>query len=160
MFTYLPNNDPQKVQEADVEILTSGARNVVQYANQPSNDKTGQIIPQATVNGANTGAIDWTEWVVYRVDWIPKLTTWYVNGESVAHIAFQAPRDPAGLIVNIWRDGGSWTGNMTVYDEAYLQIQWIEVAYNASGPTSGIGKKKRADSGSAGLLERGRQSRV
>jgi beta-glucanase (GH16 family) len=71
---------------------------------------------------------------MYRVDWMPGKTTWYVNGEPVAEISFQAPRDPAGLILNMWSNGGSWTGNMSVYDEAYLQVQWVEVVYNTSDP--------------------------
>lgn len=156
MFTYLPNNDPQKIQEADIEILTSGPRNAVQYTNQPSNNKEGNVVPQATVNSTNPGAVDWTQWMVYRVDWLPKMTTWYVNGESVANIAFQAPRDPSGLIINMWGDGGSWTGNMSTYNEAFLQIQWMEVVYNTSGPVSGLSKSKRVgeEQGAAGVLEK------
>jgi beta-glucanase (GH16 family) len=140
MFTYLANGDPQNVQEADIEILTSGPRNVVQYTNQPST-KDGNLIPQATINGTNPSGVDWTQWMVYRVDWLPKVTTWYVNSGNVARIDFQAPRDPAGLIINMWSDGGSWTGNMSVYDQAYLQIQWMEVVYNTSGPVNGTQKR-------------------
>ncbi|KAE8446209.1 hypothetical protein EG329_012434 [Mollisiaceae sp. DMI_Dod_QoI] len=138
LFTYLasPNNDPQTVQEADIEILTSGPRDAVQYTNQPSNDKNGNDIPQATVNGTNPGERDWTFWNVYRIDWMPKMTSWYVNGVSVANISFQTPRDPAGLILNMWSDGGVWTGNMSLYDEAYLQIQWMEFVFNTSAARS------------------------
>lgn len=60
-----------------------------------------------------------------------------MNGLSAANISFQVPRDPAGLIVNMWSDGGPWTGNMSLYDAAYLQIQYIEIVYNTSGPYSG-----------------------
>jgi len=152
MFTYLPNDNPQLIQEADIEILTAGPRDMVQYTNQPSNDKNGNALPQATVNSTNPGTRDWTLWNTYRLDWMPKMTSWYVNGESVANISFQAPRDPSGLIMNMWSDGGSWTGNMSLYDEAYLQIQWIEVVYNTSGPYAGT--SKRDVLGSAGFLEK------
>lgn len=152
MFTYLPNDNPQNIQEADIEILTSGPRNAVQYTNQPSN-KDGNEVAQATVNSTNPGDIDWTQWMIYRVDWMPGTTTWYVNGESVAKISLQAPRDPASLIINMWGDGGSWTGNMSTYDQAYLQIQWMQVAYNSSGPVTGSGNKKR-DAGPGGMLEK------
>jgi hypothetical protein len=150
MFTYLPNNDSQKVQEADIEILTSGPRNVAQYTNQPSNAANGDVIPQATRNATNPGKRDWTQWMVYRIDWMPGMTSWYVDGESVANISFQAPKDPAGLIVNMWGDGGSWTKNMSVYDQAFLQIQWIQVVYNTSGPVGG--SQKRSQFGTGGLL--------
>lgn len=36
MFTYFAGTSPESVQEADIEILTSGPRNAVQYTNQPS----------------------------------------------------------------------------------------------------------------------------
>jgi hypothetical protein len=54
--------------------------------------------------------------------------------------------------MNMWSDGGVWTGNMSLYDEAYLQIQWIEVVYNTSGPFAGT--SKRDEHGAGGLLEK------
>lgn len=152
LFTYLASDDPLSVQEADIEILTAGPRDKVQYTNQPSTDKNGDNVPQSTVNGTNPGARDWTLWNTYRVDWMPKMTSWYVNGESVANITFQTPRDPAGLILNMWSDGGVWTGNMSIYDQAYLQIQWMQFVYNTSGTTGG--KSKRDEHGASGLLEK------
>ncbi|KAG9235194.1 concanavalin A-like lectin/glucanase domain-containing protein [Amylocarpus encephaloides] len=154
MFTYLANDDPQKVQEGDIEILTNGPRNMVQYTNQPSTDRNGDILDEATVNGTNPGGRDWSEWNVYRYDWMPGKSSWYVNGQSVANIKFQTPKDPAGLMINMWSDGGSWTGNMTTFDQAYLQIQWMELVYNTSGPYEGNGAKKRNvdDFGLAGPL--------
>jgi hypothetical protein len=152
MFTYLPNNNAQLIQEADIEILTGGPRDMVQYTNQPSNDKNGNPYPQATVNSTNPGIRDWTLWNTYRLDWMPKMTSWYVNGLKVAQIGFQAPRDPSSLILNMWSDGGGWTGNMSLYDEAYLQIQWMEVVYNTSGTYAGT--SKRDEHGVGGLLEK------
>jgi hypothetical protein len=130
MFTYLSSSP---VQEADIEILTSGPRDVVQYTNQPSNSQSGDILADATRNSSIPGGIDWSTWNTYRVDWSPTQTSWYVNGQSAANISFQVPQDPAGLIVNMWSDGGPWTGNMSIHDAAYLQIQYIEVVYNTSG---------------------------
>ncbi|CZR68196.1 related to xyloglucan endo-transglycosylase-like protein [Phialocephala subalpina] len=150
LFTYLASDNPQSIQEADIEILTAGPRNAVQYTNQPSNDAAGNDIPQATVNSSM--GQDWTVWNTYRVDWMPKMTSWYVNGESVANISFQTPRDPAGLILNMWSDGGVWTGNMTTYDEAYLQIQWMELVFNTSGAYGG--SRKRDEHGAVGVLEK------
>ncbi|THV47653.1 hypothetical protein BGAL_0297g00100 [Botrytis galanthina] len=135
MFTYL-DSDP--IQEADIEILTSGPRNVVQYTNQPSLNKEGDAEPRATSNASTAdGTMDWSVWNIYRMDWMPKQTSWYVNGESVANITYQVPKDPSGLILNMWSDGGEWTGNMSLYDEAYLQVQWIELAFNTSGDFAG-----------------------
>lgn len=151
MFTYLGNSNPNKIQEADIEILTGGPRNKVQYTNQPST-VNGNDVPQATINGTVPYVRDWSVWNIYRMDWMPKQTSWYMNGMSVANISFQTPTDPAGLILNMWSDGGVWTGNMSLYDEAYLQIQWIELVYNTSGAYGG---SKRSDQTSyRGALER------
>ena len=136
MFTYLAGSGSDVVQEADIEILTSGPRNAVQFTNQPSS-QDGKTIPKSTQNKTLPGKKDWTKWHVYRSDWMPAMTTWYVNNEKVSENAFQVPRDPSRLIFNIWSDGGRWTGNMTLYDQAYLQIQWIEIAYNTSEPYAG-----------------------
>lgn len=135
MFTYLASSP---IQEADIEILTSGPRDVVQYTNQPSNSQSGDIIAEATLNATIPGGLGWSDWNAYRIDWMPTQSSWYVNGQSSANISFQVPRDPAGLIVNIWSDGGPWTGNMSTHDEAYLQIQYIELVYNISVPYAGI----------------------
>jgi len=142
IFTYLANDDPNKVQEADIEILTSGPRNMVQYTNQPSDSDSGHPLDRATRNATNPGSRDWTLWNTYRYDWTPETSAWYVNGESVANISFQVPRDPTQVILNMWSDGGAWTGNMTDYDQAYFQVQWLQMVYNTSGPYAGDTKKR------------------
>jgi hypothetical protein len=152
IFTYLAGDDKSKVQEADIEILTNGPRHVVQYTNQPSDSDSGHPIDKATRNATNPGDRDWTLWNTYRYDWTPETSAWYVNGESVANISFQVPRDPTQIILNMWSDGGMWTGNMTTFEQAYLQVQWMQMIYNTSGPSSGNGKFKRDNVGYGGAL--------
>ncbi|TAQ91222.1 hypothetical protein B7494_g447 [Chlorociboria aeruginascens] len=149
-FTYLSNDDPQKIQEADIEILTSGPRDKVQYTNQPSTDKHGNDVATATVNSTNPSAMDWSEWNSYRYDWMPGQSSWYVNGQSVANISFQTPKNPMSLLLNMWSDGGEWTGNMSLYDEADFQIQWIEIVYNTSGAYGGSSSKRDLADGVGG----------
>ncbi|KAB5543131.1 glycoside hydrolase family 16 protein [Coniochaeta sp. 2T2.1] len=135
MFTYRPgpNNSLALVQEADLEIRTVDPPNFVQYTNQPSWNSTGDI-PQATRNATLPAGRRWSDWAYYRLDWTPGSSTWYVNGQLVSAISFQAPRDPALIMFNNWSDGGSWSGNMSVNSQAYLQIQWIEMVYNNTDP--------------------------
>ncbi|TVY88964.1 hypothetical protein LAWI1_G005336 [Lachnellula willkommii] len=131
IFTYRhAAASPSSVQEADIEILTRGARNAVQYTNQPSQDA-----PEATRNVTVPQGRDWTAWNTYRVDWMPGMSSWYVDGVGVAEIGFQAPRDPAGLCVNMWSDGGGVDGE-------YEYIQWVEVVFNTSGPYAGPTDKR------------------
>ncbi|KAM0738770.1 hypothetical protein ACQRIT_006507 [Beauveria bassiana] len=131
MFTYRGAADPARVQEADVEILTRGPRSVIQYTNQPSDLPADRgEIAEATRNATLPGGAAWSDWAVHRLDWTPERSVWYVNGREAASIALQVPRDPAAVNFNAWSDGGSWSGNMTVGDEASLQIQWVEILYN------------------------------
>jgi len=148
LFTYLPpttgstaavpNNpasDPT-VQEADIEILTSGPRTKVQYTNQPSVDTSGNAMEQATSNSTIPGGALWSSWNLYRMDWTPTRTIWWVNNVKVASISFQVPRDPASVILNMWSDGGSWTSTMAPYEYAYFQIQYLDLVFNSSTSTS------------------------
>ncbi|KAK8007663.1 hypothetical protein PG989_001653 [Apiospora arundinis] len=133
MFTYRKgrDDDPNLVQEADLEIRTIDPPDRIQYTNQPSFSRNGETVSQATQNA--TVPRSWEEWSVHRVDWNPKTTTWFVDGQQVSQIAFQTPRDPSQVIFNMWSEGTSWTGNMTRGEAAYMQIQWIELLYNQTG---------------------------
>jgi hypothetical protein len=136
MFTYLDDmGSASDIQEADLEVLTRNPPDEVQYTNQPSVDDKGAIIDQATQNATMPGGLDWSDWAVHRMDWTPGMSSWYVNGERVANNSFQAPRDASQVILNAWSDGSSWTGNMSVGDAAYLQMQWFEIVYNATNST-------------------------
>lgn len=122
------------VQEADIEILTSGPQNKVQLTNQPSVDAAGNSIPQSSLNATiSTGT--WAEWVEYRFDWTPTTSRWYANGSELGAISFQTPKAPSSLILNMWSDGGIWSGVMPVGGEARLQIQWIQLLFNESTQT-------------------------
>ncbi|KAG6002867.1 hypothetical protein E4U21_002719 [Claviceps maximensis] len=149
VFTYRDAKALADIQEADMEMLTRGPRNRVQYTNQPSYTADGQdggIKSRATTNATLPHGKEWSDWAVYRLDWTPKQSTWYVDGQQVASIAFQVPRDPASINVNSWSDGGSWSGNMSIGSEASLQIQWIEMLYNTTEKT-GVSQQRDATSG-------------
>ncbi|KAI1393441.1 glycoside hydrolase family 16 protein [Hypoxylon trugodes] len=144
MFTYreLANSsDLAKVQESDLEIRTLDPPDYVQYTNQPSYTSMGLDLQEATRNVTIPDKRDWTNWAVYRMDWSPDATTWFIDGNEVASISFQTPRDPSMIIFNSWSDGGSWTGNMSVGSEAKLQIKWIELVYNKTETTSSRHKR-------------------
>jgi len=144
MFTYRDSDTLADVQEADIEFLTKGPRNKIQYTNQPSYSDDGDTFPEATRNASTSEGREWTEWMVHRIDWTPDRVVWYADGDETANISFQTPTDPSRIIFNAWGDGGSWSGNMSVYDEAYLQIQWIEMVYNQTSD-AGDEKKRRDD---------------
>jgi len=127
MFTYLMDRD---LQEVDLEVLTKYPKNQVQCTNQPAMDGQGQLKSEATKNVTLPDGATWQDWAVYRLDWTPGRSTWYVNGKELTSIEFQTPRDPSRIHLNAWSDGGNWTGKMPVKGEAHLQIQWWEIIYN------------------------------
>jgi beta-glucanase (GH16 family) len=153
MFTYRGSEDLAGVQEADIEILTNGPRDRIQYTNQPSYTEDGDERPQATRNASIPGGASWSDWVVHRLDWTPSRSVWYVDGVETANIEFQTPRDPSGVNFNVWSNGGSWSGNMSLHDAAYMQIQWIEMVFNTTDEDDGK-KQSRRSANSMGRMMR------
>lgn len=49
----------------------------------------------------------------------------------------------------MWSDGGVWSGNMTVGQTAYLDVSYVEMVFNTSGPVTGYAGAKRDDSSGA-----------
>lgn len=131
IFTYYSTTS-----ESDIEILTSDPPYRVHYANQPDYDPvTDDMIP-----GASTIAdlpVPWTSWATHRLDWFPDISRWYVNGEHQESKTYSVPYNPSMLVVNLWSDGGNWTGDMDVGDSVHMGIEWIEVAYNISKDSNG-----------------------
>ena len=121
--------------ESDIEILTNDATDVIRYTNQPAVDKQGNEVSTASVERSKLPS--WDEWQNHRIDWLDKNSYWYLNDQQVAANTYSVPREPSGLIINMWSDGGEWSGNMSVGDSAEFQIQWIEMAFNTSGPVDG-----------------------
>ena len=154
VFTYRDANKLADIQEADMEIVTRGPGNKVQYTNQPGYTDNGDgIKANATRNATLPRGLQWSDWAVYRLDWTPTRSVWYVDGEEVANIAYQVPRDPAAINLNAWGDGGSWSGNMSVGAESNLQLQWIEMVYNTTEDSQRSRRKRRG--AAAQLLARG-----
>lgn len=71
-------------------------------------------------------------------------------------MTYGVPKKPSSLTLNVWSDGGIWSGNMSVGDEAYLQVQWVEMVFNTSGPVTGPRGATRGKRwlGLAGMLEK------
>ncbi|KZZ95910.1 Concanavalin A-like lectin/glucanase [Moelleriella libera RCEF 2490] len=151
VFTYRDAQRLSDIQEADMEIVTRGPRDKVQYTNQPSYSDAetsaghdqADVAAHATRNATMPFNKQWTSWAVYRLDWTPESSIWYVDGQEVASISFQVPRDPASINFNSWGDGGSWSGNMSIGAQASLQIQWIEIIYNSTAENRATDRRRR-----------------
>lgn len=132
MFTYL--NDSQ---ESDIEILTRDPSNCIRYTNQPSVGSDGYDVPGASTEAELPTPIVWSDWVTHRLDWTPQVSSWYADGQWLLDKKYGVPYLPSYLVLNLWSNGGNWSGNMTLGSAAYLDIQWIDMVFNKSGPDDG-----------------------
>jgi hypothetical protein len=126
IFTYRAPNC-----ESDIEILTSDPSYRVRYANQPDYDPVAdEMIP-----GASTVVdlpVRWTAWSTHRLDWYSEVSRWWVNDKPQAAKTYRVPNMDSRLVINLWSDGGVWTGDMNLGESIYLGIEYIELAYNRS----------------------------
>ncbi|KAF2197107.1 concanavalin A-like lectin/glucanase [Delitschia confertaspora ATCC 74209] len=128
--------------ESDIEILTSDPSSTIRYTNQPSvNKKTGDAIPESSISASNLS--DWREWHDHRIDWLEHESFWWLDGRMTASNTYSVPRRPSGLVLNMWGDGGEWSGDMGVGGSAELMVEWVEMVFNTSGPVEGGGLEKR-----------------
>ncbi|KAL4877081.1 concanavalin A-like lectin/glucanase domain-containing protein [Aspergillus karnatakaensis] len=118
--------------ESDVEFLTSDAPNTIHYANQPDYDAVNDFIIPGASKVVTTVPAPWSSWVTHRMDWLKKETRWYADGQLQANLTISVPDRPSILALNLWTDGGIWTGDMEVDESVYMGIEWIEIAYNTS----------------------------
>jgi hypothetical protein len=96
MFTYF--NDST---ESDIEILTRNTTNLVQYTNQPDIDSEGHTIVAAGTTSTLPNNRIWTGWNVYRLDWLPDSSNWYINNIFVTNKTYGVPKYPSYLVMNM-----------------------------------------------------------
>jgi hypothetical protein len=126
IFTYQARNC-----ESDIEILTSDPPHRIRYANQPDYDPvTDMMIPGAS--SIIDLPIPWTTWSTHRLDWFPRVSRWWVDDKPQEANGYQVPNVQSRLVINLWSDGGVWTGDMRVGESIFLGIEYIELAYNRS----------------------------
>ncbi|KAL4808616.1 concanavalin A-like lectin/glucanase domain-containing protein [Aspergillus unguis] len=118
--------------ESDVEFLTSDPRNTIHYANQPDYDAVNDVIIPGASKTVTTVPTPWSEWTTHRMDWFVNTTSWYVDDMLQAVVSQSVPDRPSIIAMNLWSDGGIWTGDMHVGESVYMGVEWIEIAYNTS----------------------------
>ncbi|KAJ5159827.1 Endo-1-3(4)-beta-glucanase [Penicillium canariense] len=121
--------------ESDIEILTSDPPYRARYANQPDYDPVkDEMIP-----GASTIAdlpVHWTTWSTHRLDWLSDTSRWWVDDKLLDSKTYRVPNLQSRLMINLWSDGGAWTGDMQLGASILLAIEYIELAYNRSSDGS------------------------
>ncbi|PWY65606.1 concanavalin A-like lectin/glucanase, partial [Aspergillus heteromorphus CBS 117.55] len=126
IFTYLTPTC-----ESDIEILTSEDPHTIHYANQPDYDP----VSDTSIPGSSTTvnlSTPWTLWTTHRLDWHAGSSVWFADGQVVSNLSYSVPDQPSVVAVNLWSDGGNWSGDMKVGESVFMGIEWIEMLYNVS----------------------------
>jgi beta-glucanase (GH16 family) len=148
--------------ESDIEILTRDDPTEIRYSNQPVTDDRGDEIrgsstkvnmtSQDTTDGTQaeklkkrktpTAQIKYDDWHTHRMDWVHGESSWFVDGEHFLDKKYGVPTVASSFIMNLWSDGGVWSGNMTKGKSAYAEIEFVEMAFNTTGDDRGSANSK------------------
>ncbi|KAH6865314.1 concanavalin A-like lectin/glucanase domain-containing protein [Alternaria rosae] len=131
-FTYHDDTN-----ESDIEIPTGGKADEVHYSNQPTADPdTEDPIDGATFNVSMEAHKPTSDWNNYRLDWVPGKSAWYMNGAQSADTEVNVPDTESMIILSLWSNGGTFSGRMGTGQEAWFDIQWVELLFNTSAIAS------------------------
>ena len=134
LFTFYDDNN-----ESDIEILTRDPKDVIRYSNQPQVDSSGNYVQASETDQTLPAGMAWDGWNTHRMDWLAEMVSWSINGVNVVNKTYSVPARPLTLTLNMWSDGGTWSGVMKKGNEAFLDLGWIQMVYN----TSDAGERKR-----------------
>ncbi|KAL9119871.1 MAG: hypothetical protein Q9187_003574 [Circinaria calcarea] len=141
LFTFADDTN-----ESDIEILTRDVSTQFRATNQPTVDDSDNEIPDATTavriaaaNSKKNGS--WTDWVDYRLDWLDGKTEWFINQKSVEEKTHGVPKKASRFIMNLWGNGGVWSGNMSLGGVATMDVEWVDMVYNTS---DAVGKREQS----------------
>lgn len=121
-FTFYSNT-----QEADIEFLSAdtNAAHTVHYTNQPG--QTAGATETVTL-GPNLQ----TSFNEHRIDWLPDVVNYYLNGGQTGSISIQVPDTPSFVLANVWSNGDpGWTQGPPTAD-AVATIQNIKLYFNST----------------------------
>ncbi|KAF2785937.1 glycoside hydrolase family 16 protein [Melanomma pulvis-pyrius CBS 109.77] len=127
-FTY--HNDTT---ESDIEMLTRDPSTQVRYSNQPTEDpQTNEPISGSTFNVSLASQRSTSDWNVHRLDWVQGRSVWYVNDAQAASSEVNVPDTASRITLNLWSNGGNFSGEMGIGDEAWFDVQWIALFFNVT----------------------------
>lgn len=132
--------------ESDIEILTSDPVSSVRWSNQPTyNYSTDAVTQGASTDFSLPTGVVWTDWVEHRLDWFEGRSSWLINGELLLNKTYGVPMVPSWLNINVWGNGGQWSGNMAVGGSVVVGIEYIELVYNVSTESQTGGRVHKDD---------------
>lgn len=125
--------------EIDIEILTTEIEDdkmLVHYTVHPSKDDDDIVFQNATavipLKGDNPGST----FQRHRFDWTNGELRFYQNSDLVLTMNDRIPQVAGHVYMNLWADGGSWSGSPSPTD-VLMTIRLIAVYHNTSSSEVG-----------------------
>ncbi|KLJ07881.1 hypothetical protein EMPG_16663 [Blastomyces silverae] len=129
--------------EIDIEILSREFKSgwfPVHYTTHPALDENGQVISNATKVIPLRDNDYMNSFQRHRFDWTPKELRFYQNSTQVHSNALRIPHAPGHAYLNIWADGGPWSGAPSTTD-VFLTIKLIAIYHNTSASDQGLDRE-------------------
>ncbi|KAI5283600.1 hypothetical protein KEM52_003296, partial [Ascosphaera acerosa] len=126
--------------EIDIEILSREFKPdqyMVHYTVHPALDLQGNLIRNATEIITFKGDHPTQYFARHRFDWTEKEVRFYQETELVHTNVARVPETPGQVHLNLWADGGPWSGSPSTTD-VYLLVKNIIVYHNTT--ESEVGK--------------------
>lgn len=115
--------------EVDVEVLTKQGGNIINYTNQPGGTSGATVAK--SVSPASTTAFH-----EHRFDWVAGKTRFYLDGTLESTITVNVPKIATTYIMNLWGDGGSWSGTTPPSYTTIANVKSISLYFNSTSLTA------------------------
>ncbi|KAF3484169.1 NACHT and TPR domain protein [Arthroderma uncinatum] len=125
--------------EIDIEILTREFKQdsmLVHYTTHPALDDRGWLISNATEIISLNGDRPSESFQVHRFDWTKEELRFYQNADVVHTNTIRVPTDEGSVYLNLWADGGMWSGSPSTTD-VYLRVKYLSIYHNTSASENG-----------------------
>ncbi|EEQ33174.1 conserved hypothetical protein [Microsporum canis CBS 113480] len=125
--------------EIDIEILTREFKQdsmLVHYTTHPALDDRGWLIDNATEIIALKGHRPSESFQLHRFDWTKEELRFYQNSKVVHTNNIRVPTDEGSVYMNLWADGGMWSGSPSTTD-VYLRVKYLSIYHNTSASEKG-----------------------
>ncbi|KAL1958826.1 hypothetical protein VTO42DRAFT_3663 [Malbranchea cinnamomea] len=126
--------------EIDIEILAREYEDdemPIHYTVHPAKDEDDIVLQNATavipLRGDNPGS----NFQRHRFDWTKDELRFYQNSELVITMNERIPRVGGHVYLNLWADGGSWSGSPSTTD-VLMTVRLIAIYHNTSASDAGM----------------------
>ncbi|OJD17638.1 hypothetical protein AJ78_02288 [Emergomyces pasteurianus Ep9510] len=129
--------------EIDIEILSREFKTdwfPVHYTTHPALDEHGQVISNATKVIPLRDDDILNSFQRHRFDWTRDELRFYQNSTQVHSNALRIPYAPGHAYLNVWADGGPWSGAPSTTD-VFLTVKLIAIYHNTSASDRGLDKE-------------------